>query len=279
MEESQTYMEKKLVLANGRRHGTTLRRPKEVFEQEEAQALKALPALAYEIEQFHEGVVRQDGHVRFANKYYSVDEKYKGQAVVVLGSSQQVSIYHKGQLLEVHPRITDPNQSKSTKPGHLKPWERSLQDDSLYRRRAQALGPHVDEMILKLLARGQGFIDTRKVWGILSLDKEYTAGQIDAACQHALELGELGYRVVKDFLEWEQVAALAQGAGVGKAATRVSRPAPHKHVRPLSVYRECLDAARPGEPVEPQLNLTLDDGLAHPSMEPDVEGAPSEGHA
>lgn len=248
IEESQAYLEKKLLIANDRRHGTTLRRPRDVFEQEEAKALKALPALAYEIEQFHEGLVRQDGHVRFANKYYSCDEKYKGKSVVILGSSTQVSLYHKGQLLEVHPRITDPAQSKSTKPEHLKPWERAMQDDSMYRKRAQALGPYVDEMILKLLARGQGFIDTRKVWGILSLDKQYAAGQIDAACKRALELDHLGYRVVKDFLEWEEAAALAQSPEVGRAvATLAPRPTPHKHVRPLSVYRE-------------QLNLFLEDG-------------------
>ena len=138
MDESQSYMDKKLVLANGRRHGTTLRRPQEVFEQEERQTLKPLPALAYEIEEFHEGVVRQDGHVRFANKYYSVDEKYKEEKVVVLGDSNVVSIYHKGKLLEVHARITDPNQSKSTKPEHLKPWERAMQDDSMYRKGGDA---------------------------------------------------------------------------------------------------------------------------------------------
>ena len=67
IEESQAYLEGKLILANQRRHGTTMQRPQEVFLQMEAQALQPLPALAYEIEQFHEGVVRQDGRVRFAN--------------------------------------------------------------------------------------------------------------------------------------------------------------------------------------------------------------------
>ena len=243
IEEAQAYMEGKLVLANDRRHGTTLRRPKEVFEKEEAKTLKALPVLAYEIEEFHEGAVRQDGHVRFANKYYSVDEKYTGESVVVLGGVKQVSIYHKGKLLEVHPRITDPNQSKSTKPEHLKPWERSMQDDSLYRKRAAALGPAVDEMILGLLGRGQGFIDTRKIWGILSLDKEYTAAQIDTACRRALELKNLSYRTVKSFLELEDFAAMERTGAErmrGETMTTSLKLSAHKHVRPLSVYQEQL---------------------------------------
>jgi transposase len=242
VEESQAYLDNKLAIANDRRHGTTLRRPREVFVQEEAKALKPLPALGYEIERFAEATVRQDGHVRLDNQYYSLDETYKGKEVVILGSAQQVSIYYQGQLLEVHARITDPNQSKSTKPQHLKPWERAMQDDSFYRKRAQALGPHVDEMVLKLLAQGQGFIDTRKVWGILSLDKSYRPDQIDVACRKALELGTLGFRAVKGFLEQE--AALDEWRqrrqAPGNEVAAAPAPRTYKHVRPLSVYREQL---------------------------------------
>ena len=118
-----------------------------------------------------------------------------------------------------------------------------MQDGSLYRKRAQALGPSVDAMILGLLGRGQGFIDTRKIWGILSLDKEYTGPQIDAACRRALEVASLSYRTVKSFLELETFAALersgAQRAG-GETTTASPKMITHKHVRPLSVYREQL---------------------------------------
>jgi transposase len=251
IEESQAYLDRKLLLANERRHGTTLRRPQEVLVQEEAPALKPLPVLSYEVEQFSEAVVRQDGHVRFANKYYSVDATYQGKSVVILGGAQQVSIYHQGKLLEVHRRITDPDQSKSTKPQHLNPWERAIEDDSFYRKRAAALGPHVDEMILRLRSRGQGFIDTRKIWGILSLDKRYRAEQIDGACRRALELDQLSFRAVKSFLELEALAELVpDGADHhGEGAATSARPVAHKHVRPLSVYRE-------------QLNLFTEEGQA-----------------
>jgi hypothetical protein len=151
MEESQQYLDGKVAIANERKHATTLRRPKDLWVEEEAKALKPLPAVAYEIEQFHEGQARQDGHVRFHNKYYSLDDHYVGKTVVVLGDSKQVCIYYQGKLLEVHARITDPHQSKSTKPQHLKLWERSLQDDSVYRRRAAKLGPFVEQMVVGLL--------------------------------------------------------------------------------------------------------------------------------
>jgi hypothetical protein len=211
---------------------------KDLFE-EEAKALKTLPPTAYEMEQFHEGIVRQDGHVRFGNKYYSVDETYRGKAVVVLGGTRQVSIYHAGTLLEVHERLTDPHRSKSTKAKHLKPWEQVLQDNSFYRRRAHAVGPHVEKMIEDLLAQGQGFVDTRKIWGVLSLDKRYDAGRIDEACRRALELGQTGYRAVKRLLEWQDtlVPVPLEEAPVRTAGAQP----PHKYVRPLSVYREPLN--------------------------------------
>ena len=244
LEESQAYLDRKVVLANERRHGTTLRRPKEVFEKEEASTLRPLPALSYEVEQFSEGIVRQDGHVRFSNKYYSVGGLYRGKSVTILGSAQQVWIYYRGKLLEVHARITDPQQTKSTKPEHLRPWERAMEDHSSYRRRAAALGPHVDEMILRMLSQGQGFIDTRKVWGILSLDKRYAAERIDAACERALELDLLSYRVVKEFLEREEKARETrneESAGSSEATVAPRSLPRYPHVRPLSVYREQLD--------------------------------------
>ena len=243
IEESQTYLDRKLQIANDRPHGTTLRRPKEVLVQEEAQALKPLPPLSYEIEQFHEGTVRQDGHVRFGNKYYSLDEKYKGKEVIVLGDSKQVSIYWEGKLLEVHDRITDPNQSKSTKPHHLKPWERAMQDGSIYRKKGAALGPHVEEMIVALLSHGQGFIDTRKIWGILSLDKRYSAAQIDVACSRALQIDKFGYRAVKGFLEWEEMKTLQKNHQTRPVVPVVMSV--HQHVRPLSVYKEQLSLFTP----------------------------------
>jgi hypothetical protein len=132
LEESQAYLERKLEIANLRKHGTTRLQPKVQFQELEAPALRPLPALAYEPESVSDGIIRQDGHVRFENRYYSVDASHIGAKVVLLGSSSHVSIYRDGKLIETHERLTDPHRSKSTKPQHLKPWERAMLEDSLY---------------------------------------------------------------------------------------------------------------------------------------------------
>ncbi len=105
LEESQSYMDRKVALANERRHGTTLRRPIDDLINTEATALKALPALAFEREEFAESYVRKDGHVRFANKYYSLEEQYIGEDVYILANQRQVVFYFKGKVIEVHERL------------------------------------------------------------------------------------------------------------------------------------------------------------------------------
>lgn len=235
MGESQQYMNKKVGIANGRIHGTTRRKPIDVFLQEEAAALKPLPAIAYEIEEFHEGMVRKDCHVRFRDKYYSVEEDYRRQKVVVIGDSKQVSIYHKGKLIEVHDRITDPNISKSTKECHKSPWQRSIMEGSYYRKRAAKLGPYVEEIIVRLLIQGNGFIDTRKVWGILSLDKKYSADDINEACQKALSVDAISYRSILTFLQMK-----AAGQQQEKKVPSVADTKTSKFVRPIEEYQQLL---------------------------------------
>lgn len=201
LEESQNYLNGKLLIANKRKHGTTGLHPEEVFEKEEKQAFKHLPVEPYEIEEYHKGVVRKDGCIRFRGKYYAVTEEYVGKEVVVIGNSSQVSIYCAGNLIEVHDRITNPHQSKSIKPHHKKPWERTFNEHSVYRKRARALGGWVEELVIAILGEGNGFIDFRKIWGILSLDKKFSSEIIDQACQIAFEQERLSYRAVKDYAE------------------------------------------------------------------------------
>lgn len=147
--------------------------------------------------------VRMDGHVRYLNRYYSVDEKHVGQKVTLSEKDDQIMIYLKGKLVETHPKLksTSPHSLCSTKPEHLPPWQRAMASDSSYRRAAQRLGTHVDQLILSILRRGQGFIDTGALWGILNMDQAYTPEAINEACQCALELGTDTYRAVKILLK------------------------------------------------------------------------------
>lgn len=242
VEESQTYLDKKLHLANERKHGTTGDRPIDRFIGVEASALKPLPELCYEIEEYSDGSVRKDGHVRFRSKYYSVDESFIGSDVIMLGDSKQVSIYHRGKLIEVHERLTDPNRSKSTKPHHLKPWERAMQDNSHYRKRAAKIGPFVEQMVTILIGQGHGFIDTRKIWGILSLDKTHEPSAINDACRKAIELESYSSRTVKNILSLRPRPVLKNENAIdGNQTQNTENANKNKFIRPISEYRDQLN--------------------------------------
>jgi transposase len=197
---AQAFIDRKLAVANDCRHGTTGEKPLERLAATERAALKPLPKLTWQREEYHEGLVRRDGHVRFRGKYYSLDETLIGEDVQIIGNQTTVWLYHRGRLTETHARVTDPTKSKSTKPHHLKPWERALTDTSVYRDRARTLGPHVDELVVRIIGNGLGVIDFRKVWGLLNLDKSYTASAIDDACKRALAMGSTRLRTVKSLL-------------------------------------------------------------------------------
>jgi hypothetical protein len=59
-------------VANQRIHGTTQRRPAEVFAAEELEFLKPLPAAPFVPVIWHEAGVHQDAHVAFDGRLYSV---------------------------------------------------------------------------------------------------------------------------------------------------------------------------------------------------------------
>jgi len=256
LEESQSYINKKALIANQRKHGTTGLRPVEVLDGIERARLKPLPAVGYELEEFHEGIVRKDGYVRFRGKYYSVGCEHVDLAVIVLGGKEQVSIYAKGKLLETHARINDPHTAKSTKQHHLLPHERTMLDGAFYIKRGEKMGPHVACAIGLILASGDGFVDLRKVWGILSLDKEFSGAAINRACELAIEMGSISYTTIARLARMQPGAA---GVDVGAVPHASKMPGENKKqaetkrrfVRDLNEYKQFLSSQGRGGSNEP----------------------------
>jgi transposase len=219
LNHAQDHMNKKLIIANERKHGTLKKRPIDMFRLDEAHLLKELPSLAFMREEYQESKVRKDGHVCFRGKYYSVGEKITGKSTFIIGNQDTVTIYLKGELLESHGRIKNAYQVKSTKKHHLKHWDQIQDDHGMYLSRARAIGESVEIMVASILKQGNGFVDTRKVWGVLSFDKSYSAEKIDRACQMCLELEQFSYQSLKRILEMSDGILKKEGArpvGVNK---------------------------------------------------------------
>ena len=233
IEAIQRYLTRKLEIANRRVHGTTRERPCDRFEREEKPCLGSLPTLRYEPESYHEGTVRVDGHVRFLGKYYSVAECYIRELVTIIGNSTKVVIYHKGKLIEVHDRLHDRTRSKSTKRHHLKPWEQACDNPDGLRGIAEKIGHAVEAVVLRILKRGNGFIDFRRIWGILSLEKKYSPHEIDAACLRAIASDDVSLR----FIERSILDARAESETIEPTPEPPKRA---KFERSLSEYSQLL---------------------------------------
>lgn len=197
---AQAHLDQKMSILNERKHGSHLQKPIDVFITDEASLLKPLPVLRYECETIVRSTVRSDGYVRFLNKYYRVDSRLKGEVALVIGNSLQVNIYCGGRLLEVYEKIQDKFTMKACKDHYKESWEKTLQDHGHYLGRAKAIGGNVERFVDIVLSRGEGFVDTKVIWGLLTLDKKYTNVDIDKACLSALELSQVNLRTVRQLL-------------------------------------------------------------------------------
>jgi len=233
---AQDHINKKLEMLNERKHGTHRLKPLDVFLNDEADKLKGLPTLPYELETVIFSTVRKDGYVRFENKYYRVSSSLDGTDAVVIGNTRQVSIYCKGKLLEVYERITSNFITKACKDHYKEPWEKTLQDHGHYLKKGAAIGKNAEKFVSIVLSRGAGFVDTRVIWGLLSLDKKYNNEDIDKACESALELESVKLRTVRQMLN-----LMAKPKEV-KRTTNEHHPEQTtggKFVRPINEYFKC----------------------------------------
>ena len=109
----------------------------------------------------------------------------------------------KWKLLEVYDRITDLYQTHAIKDHLKKSWQRIEENTLHYLRQAEKIGPDVSRLIHIFISRGEGFVDTRKIWGILSLEKKYPKASINNAVRVTLEMGEFSSRFIAKLVQLE----------------------------------------------------------------------------
>jgi transposase len=187
--------------AGQRVHGTTRRRPLEVFEQEEKGRLLPCPEHVYEVPVYAEPKVARDYHVVVAKALYSVPERYIGQRVWARAGRDLVKIYHRGQLIKVHPR--QPEGGRWTDPNDL-PQERrayAMRDIEYLKRVAANHGAMIGVLAERLLECPLPWTRMRQVYALLGLVRRYGAERAEQACQRALEAEAINVRTVQRVLE------------------------------------------------------------------------------
>ena len=137
-----------VTFADQRIHGTTHRRPSEMFIEEKDLLLAVKGSPAYVIEERSTRYVPKDCLVAFQTNRYSVPCRLAGKRVEVLTDGEMIKIYHGGELVSCHPRLEGAYRSsvekshywgliKVAKPAAAPPDDVEVRDLAVYERLAE----------------------------------------------------------------------------------------------------------------------------------------------
>ncbi|MCA1835185.1 MAG: IS21 family transposase [Actinobacteria bacterium] len=173
--------------AGQRIHGTTCRRPMEVFTAEEQPLLLPAPTQPFAIPVYTRPKVAPDRHVEVARALYSVPGELIGQRLLARTDATTVKLFWRGQLIKVHPR--QPPGHRHTDPADL-PSDiatYALRDLDALHRRAAAYGEHIGAYTAALLDHPLPWTKMRQVYRLLGLVRRHGDQAVNSACQQALE--------------------------------------------------------------------------------------------
>jgi transposase len=164
------------------------------FEALDKPALRALPAVRYELAERKNRRVNIDYHVEYDGRYYSVPHQRVHADVEVRATATVIEVLERGQRIASHPRCHDRRGSMVTEPAHrpanhqhqVWPPERLVSWGASF-------GPAVAKVVELMLARyvnpEQGY---RACLGLMRTAKRYGGERTNAACERALRVGLVG---------------------------------------------------------------------------------------
>ena len=182
--------------AGQRIHRTTQCRPAELFALEEAPRLLPAPVFGYDLPLYASPKVHRDHHIEVARSLYSVPGHLIGKQVDVRADRQLVRVYHRGQLVKVHPRarpggrVTDPADLPADKAAY------AMRDMGYLQRLADDAGPAIGAYAAALLDHPLPWTRMRQVYALLGLVRKWGPRRVEAACGRALEAEALSVPLI-----------------------------------------------------------------------------------
>jgi transposase len=187
--------------------GQTLRRlgvtRRQLLEEIDRPALKALPDEPYEYSEWRVRRVGVDYHVDIDAHYYSVPYRFARAEVEARLTARGVEIFHKGERIAVHLRASG-NRKHTTVPEHMPSSHRRYAGWTIERIRddARKIGPATAALCEQILeARPHPEQGYRACLGIVRLVGSFGAARVEAAAERAIEIGARTYGSVKSILD------------------------------------------------------------------------------
>jgi transposase len=226
-------------VAGQRIHGTTGRRPREVFEAEEKAALLPLPQRPFEIVEWKKAKVHPDSHIYLDRRLYSAPWRLIGQELWVKASPHTVAIFAGVERVATHARR---GQSKrSTIEAHLPEHRRDYRhrQRAYWEDRAALLGDEVVTYIEAVFDADDVIYQLRTVQQIIKHLETFPKSRARNACKRAHYFGNFKYGAIKDILR--------KGLDL--------EPLPQTEAEPPAPKTASLFARKPSEIINPNLEL------------------------
>ncbi len=187
-------------IAGRREHGTTGRRPLDVFELEERTALQPLPTVSFEPIEWKQAKVHQDSHVVFDRRLYSVPWRLLGREVWIRASATTVAVYFDDERVATHPRRGMGHRSTNDAhlPEHRAAWRHRSQ--AYWEERAARIGPETGRYVREVFDSDDVLSQLRAVQAVVTHLEKFPPHRAEAACRRARFFGSYGYAAIKQIL-------------------------------------------------------------------------------
>lgn len=219
-------------------HGTTRRRPVDLFTEQERAALAPLPEEPFEVTTFGLYKVRKDCHVQVLANYYSVPFPFAGSVVTVRLREHALEIFAAGECVARHARSRGRGQSV-TDSRHYPPEKRTSTQQIHQRRLASVRAAGASTIAYLGRLREGPWVFGDQVARLDRLASAFGPAALERACARALHFGALdGAARVESILQRGLQDLPLESLAAPTTATR------HDFGRSLGEYDALLHAER-----------------------------------
>jgi transposase len=190
--------------SNNRIHGTTKKKPAELFNNEELATLIKLPEAEFDLSSWHRRKVAKDCHISLDNNYYSVPSKYAGTEVEISLGIEIVRVYAQGEMVAMHNRPTGKGLFITNR-SHWPEYKLFYPESGEYQNKCviemQEIGEYGGKMLSFIREQQKNKDWPRTIKGILHLKKSYGNEVVNKACMRALHYGIGSYSKIKEIIK------------------------------------------------------------------------------
>jgi transposase len=192
------------TVANVRKHGTTQKIPRDVFDNVEKSALLPLPDTDFIFSKSQEVTGHFDCHISYGGNYYSIPHAYVGMSLKAIEINNLLKIYYKDKEIALHTVHRDTKGNHYTDKNHY-PKSKNISSSDLlssYKLKMNEIGEGAAEFCRRYeKGAKENSRFHRTLAGIVSLKKKYSAAVVDQACRRACYYGNISYMAVKKICE------------------------------------------------------------------------------